>query len=174
MPADSTVQVKILPENAQGTFPLGSASYISLTTRSRYARPYPPGKLCYQSSSYGTRYTFVLGSQTFAWNSRNRLTQTDAGLLTKQDDANVTPETGTTYKVLVVIGGVTVRTVSAIAVQTFSYSIADRLSDGGAGAVTLKFFANANSLDSFQAPALTFEMTGFGLDFGRGFGGLTL
>jgi hypothetical protein len=171
MPADQTVNIKILPENAQGTFPLASASYLTLMTASRFLRPYPPGALRYQSTTYGTHHTFVLGNQTIQWNSRNRLTQKDGARLVRQDAADVAAESGTTYKVLVIIGASTVRTVSGITAQTFAYSIADRLSDGGAGAVTLKVFSNCNSLDSRQAPSLTFEMTGFGLGFGRGFGG---
>lgn len=170
-PTDLTVQAKILPKNNVGTFPLGSASYISVTTVSRYARPYPPGNVREQGAAYGTRYSMTLGDVVVTWSTRNRLTQAAGGVLILQDAGDITPEVGETYKVLVVIGGSTVRTVDP-ATTPFTYAIADRLSDGGAGAVTLQIFSHANSLDSFQAETLTFEMTGFGLDFGRGFGGI--
>ena len=168
---DQTVQAKILPENNKGLFPLSSASYISVVTRSRFARPYPPGNFRMQGASYGTRYSSTLGDVVVAWSSRNRLTQAAAAMLKRQDDGDLTPEAGTTYTVTAKIGGTIVRTVSAIAIETYTYTIADRLADAGAGAVTLDVFANANSLDSFQAQEATFEMSGFGLDFGRVFGG---
>jgi hypothetical protein len=124
-----------------------------------------------QAQPYGTRYTMTLGNVTITWVSRNRLTQAAAGGMVHQDAAAITGEAGQIYKVLVIIGGSTVRTVNP-ATTPFVYAISDRLSDGGAGAVTLEIFSNANSLDSFQAQQLTFEMTGFGLDFGNGFGGI--
>jgi hypothetical protein len=46
------------------------------------------------------------------------------------------------------------------------------MSDGGLGPVTLEIYSNANALDCFQFQSLTFEMTGFGLDFGKFFGGI--
>jgi hypothetical protein len=168
---DQTVQAKILPENNKGVFPLASATYISVVTRSRFLRPYPPGNFCMQGATYGTRYSSTLGDVAFTWSSRNRLTQAAAGTVKRQDDGDLTPEAGTTYTVKVTIGGTVVRTVTAIAVETFTYTIADRLADGGAGPVTLDVFSNANSLDSFQSQEVTFEMSGFGLDFGRIFGG---
>ncbi len=126
--ADLTVQAKILPESNIGIFPLGSASYISLTTRSRFARPYPPGALVISGQSYGVRFTYVLGSSapTFTWKSRNRLTQAAAKLLVRQDAGDITPEAGTIYKVAILIGGTLVRTVTAIAVETFSYLVPEK------------------------------------------------
>jgi hypothetical protein len=174
MPTDATITVKILTENAQGVFPIGSATPMMLTTRSRYLRPYPPGGLRFHGVAYGTWHTFTLGDQVFDWYARNRLTQTDGAELVRQDAADVAAEVGTTYKVQVWTAGVLRRTIAAIAVETFTYAVADRISDGGAGAVTLKFFSNANGLDSFYSADATFEMTGFGMDFGRVFGGLTL
>lgn len=172
--SDRTVQAKILPRNNKGTFPLSSASYISVVTRSRFARPYPPGDLRIQGASYGTRYSSTLGDVVLTWTSRNRLTQAAAGTMKRQDDPDLTPEAGTTYTVAIAIGGIPIRIVTAIAVETFTYAIADRLADGGAGAVTLDVFAHANTLDSFQAQEVTFEMSGFGLDFGNIFGGQQL
>lgn len=169
-PADQTVQAKILPENNLGKFALGSASYISLVTRSRVLRPYPPGGLCMQGAAYGTRYSSTIGDVVFTWSARNRLTQAAAGLLVPQDHGDITAEIGTTYKVTISIGGSIVRTVSS-ATTPFTYAATDRVADGGVGPVTLDLFSNANSLDSYQAQELAFEMTGFGLDFGKFFGG---
>jgi hypothetical protein len=169
--SDQTVQAKILPENNAGTFPLTSASYVTVTTRSRVSRPYPPGNVCEQSQPYGTRYTATLGPVTISWSSRNRLTQAAAGLMIRQDQGTIAGEVGQIFKVVVVIGGVTIRTVNP-ATSPFTYAVADRITDGGVGPVTLEIYSNANTLDSFQPQAVTFEMTGFGLDFGNFFGGV--
>jgi hypothetical protein len=171
--SDQTVQAKILPENNVGTFPLSSASYVTLTTRSRWARPYPPADLRMDGLTYGTRHRTTLGDVTITWSSRNRLTQAAAGGMVHQDAAAIAGEVGQMFKVLVVIGGSTVRTVNP-ATSPFVYSDADRISDGGVGPVTLQILSNANTLDSFQAQVITFEMTGFGLDFGNVFGGQQL
>lgn len=169
--SDQTVQAKILPENNAGTFPLTSASYQTVTTRSRFLRPYPPGNVCMQSQPYATRFTTTIGDVTITWSSRNRLTQAAAGVMVHQDQGTIAGETGQIFKVVVVIGGSTIRTVNP-ATTPFTYAATDRVTDGGLGPVTLQIFSNANSLDSFQAQIVRFEMTGFGLDFGNFFGGL--
>ncbi|MGH9780337.1 MAG: phage tail protein [Candidatus Acidiferrales bacterium] len=173
-PADLTVSAKLLPKNAAGTFPIGSASSVTVLTRSRYARPYPPGDLTMQAQPYGTRYSTVTGDLVVVWKSRNRLTQTAAGTLVKQDAGDVTPEIGTTYTVQIFLGATLIRTVTGIAVETYTYTAAQRVADGADGtqAVTIEIFANANSLDSFMPNQLTATMTGFGMDFGNFFGGL--
>lgn len=170
-PADLTVQAKILPKNNVGTFPIGSASYQTLTTMSRYLRPYPPGDLQIDALAYGTRYSITFGDQTFTWKTRNRLTQAAGGTLVFQDAGDITPETGTTHKVFVYVAGSLIRTIDP-ATTPFTYSGADRVSDGGTGPVTLLFGSFANGLDSYQAQEATIEMTGFGLDFGAYFGGV--
>ena len=106
-----------------------------------------------------------------SWSSRNRLTQAAAGLLIKQDQAAIAGEVGQIFKVVVVIAGVTIRTVNP-ATSPFTYAVTDRITDGGVGPVTLEIYSNANALDSFQPQVVTFEMTGFGLDFGNFFGGV--
>lgn len=172
---DTTVEAKLLPKNNFGTFPITSASYITRATRSRFARPYPPGDLTMQSESYGTRYSSTLGDLLVAWQSRNRLTQTAGATLVKQDVPDIAGESGQTFKVVVQLAGVTVRTVTGItSPENYTYSAVQRQTDDGDGtkAVTLEVFSNANALDSFMPNQLTATMSGFGLAFGTFFGGL--
>ncbi len=173
--ADTTVEAKLLPKNNFGTFPITSASYITLATNSRFARPYPPGDLCMQSLSYGARYSKVYGGLTVTWKSRNRLTQTAAGTLIKQDAADITAEAGTTYTAKVLLNGTLVRTVTGISAETWTYTGEMRVADDpdGTKLVTIEIFANANSLDSFMPNAIpNVLMTGFGENFGNFFGGV--
>lgn len=168
--SDQTVQAKILPENNSGIFPLGSASYISTVTRSRTLRPYPPGNVCEQGSGYGVRFTTTIGDMIVTWSSRNRLTQLAGVVMVPQDHGAIAGETGQIFKVVIVIAGSIVRTVNP-ATTPFTYAATDRVSDGGLGPVTLQISSNANTLDSYFSQNITFEMTGFGLDFGKFFGG---
>lgn len=172
--SDLTVTAKFLPINLAGEFPISSASAVTVTTRSRFARPYPPGDLTMQAQAYAVRYSTVTGDLVIAWKSRNRLTQTAAGTLVAQDHADITPETGTTYTVKITVGGVLIRTVTAIAVETYTYTAAQRVLDDpdGTKIVLIQVFSNANSLDSFFPNSLSTLMTGFGEDFGNYFGGL--
>jgi len=173
--SDGTITAKLLPQNLYGGFPLSSAGAVSLTTNSRWARPYPPSGLTMQAQSYAVRFSKVYGDLVLAWKSRNRLTQTAAGPLVAQDHADITPEAGTTYTVKITVGATLIRTVTGIAVGTYTYTGAQRAIDDADGTktVTIQVFSNANSLDSFFPNSLAAVlMTGFGLDFGNYFGGV--
>lgn len=173
-PSDTTVDAKLLPKNAFGELPITSATAITLATNSRYARPYPPGNLCMQGASYGTRYANVTGDLAITWSSRNRLTQTAAGTLVAQNSGDIAGETGQTFTVETFLGASLIRTQTGLSSESFTYTALQRQADGtdGTQAVTLKVFSNANSLNSFMPNALTTKMTGFGFDFGQVFGGI--
>lgn len=172
--ADTTVTAKLLPKNAFGELPISSATQITLATNSRYARPYPPGKLQMQGAAYGTRYARVYGDLAATWVSRNRLTQTAAATVIAQDAADIAGETGQTFTAKAVINGTTVRTVTGLAVENYTYTALDRVVDStdGTKTVTLEIFSHVGSLDSFQPQSLVTLMTGFGFDFGQCFGGI--
>ena len=171
---DLTITAKLLPQNASGGFPLTSASAITLATNSRFARPYPPGDLCMQAAGYGTRYSKVYGDLVVTWKSRNRVTQTAAGPLVRQDAGDIMPEAGTTYTAEVLLNGTLVRTVTGISAETWTYTGAMRVADDpdGTKLVTIEIFSNANALNSFMPNSLMTLMTGFGEDFGNFFGGV--
>lgn len=172
---DLTINDRLLPENSSGVLPVTSASTVSVTTRSRTLRPYPPGDLCMQAQAYAVRFSTVTGDLVTTWKSRNRLTQTAAGPLIAQDHADITPEAGTTYSVRITVGGSVIRTVTGIGAETYTYTADQRVTDDpdGTKSVLLEVFSNANSLDSYMPNPLTpTVMTGFGEDFGNYFGGL--
>jgi hypothetical protein len=176
MPTDTTVHAKILPENNSGAMPIGSAPALTLTTRSRYLRPYPPGNLCMQGAAYGTRYSRTRDDLVITWKSRNRLTQVAAAEFTLQDAGDVTGETGQTFTVKVYVGGTLKHTTTGITTpESYTYTGLQRFLDSSDGTlpVQIKIFSNANSLDSFFANTHTpVVMTGFGLAFGSDFGGI--
>jgi hypothetical protein len=175
--SDLTITAKFLPQNTAGGFPLTSATAVILATRSRYSRPYPPGDLTMQALAYGVRYQAITGaSLILAWKSRNRLTQTAAGPLVAQDHADIAPEASTTYDVKVLdANGTQIHSETGIAVETWTYTMAQRVSDGPTNPdpISVQIFANVGgSLESYMPNSLAVSMTGFGMDFGRYFGGV--
>lgn len=175
--SDLTISAKLLPQNSLSTFPISSAIVDSLITRSRFSRPYPPGDLCMQSQPYGTRLDAITGGDlVLTWKSRNRLTQTAAGTLVAQDFTDITPEASTTYDVFVKdANGVTFHSETALVPETWTYTMAQRVADGPTNPdpMTVEVFSNrGGSLESFMPNQLTLSMTGFGMDFGRFFGGV--
>jgi hypothetical protein len=175
--ADLAISAKLLPQNFSGGFPLTSATAITLTTRSRASRPYPPGDLCMQSLSYGSRYHEITGgSLVLTWKSRNRLTQTVAGPLVLQNANDITPEASTLYDVKVLdANGVQIHSETGLTPETWTYTMAQRISDGPTNPdpITVEVFANVGgSLESYMPNSLEVSMTGFGMDFGFFFGGV--
>lgn len=162
MPTDSTVNIKILPYNTRGTTAdVTLATTLTLTTRSRYLRPYPPGNFRIGANALGVRPATVVGDLVLNWNARNRLTQAQ---MIRQDAADVPGggETGQTYKAVIFIAGVLIRTVLLGAAGTFTYTSAQRGIDDPnyEKLVTVQIFSNANGLDSFYPATVTIQMIG--------------
>ena len=173
--SDLTVSAKLLPINDVGEYPLTSASSTSVTTASRYAKPYPPGCLQEQGQSYGTRFSSVVGDFTVSWKSRNRLTQAAAGTMTLQDAADIAGEAGQTFTVRIFLNSSLIRTVTGITTpENYTYTAAQRVADDpdGSKTVTIKISSVIGGLESFLPNSTeAFTMTGFGMDFGNFFGG---
>jgi len=167
-------EAKLLPINSFGEFPIASASYDAITTRSRAARPYPPGCLQVNGAPYGTRPSTIIGDITLTWKSRNRLTQTAAGLLVAQDAGDVAGEAGQVFDVYVIAADtVIIRSDLGVTLETWTYTSAQRLADGHPDPITIQIFSKVGTLESFmpQELVVTMQPSGFGLLFGEDFGG---
>ena len=123
-----TVHVYIAPatgiaEGAPGAVQNGPA----ITLVGRQGRPYPPGNLTINGSAYPVDIT---GDLVLAWAHRDRVQQT--GYIVHQDEANIGPEAGTTYSV-VIRGetGAIIRTYSGIAGTSQTYPTATESTDSG-------------------------------------------
>jgi hypothetical protein len=160
IPADATMQSKLLPENNEGVYPIASATTLSLVTRSRYLAPYPPGNLRIGLLAWGVIPSTVTGDLVITWSARNRLTQ---ATMIRQDAGDVTGggEVGQTYSVVVKIAGVTVHTYTGLGAG-FTYTAAARGIDDPdfTKPVTIEIRSNANGLDSYFAQAFTTVMSG--------------
>jgi hypothetical protein len=163
-PADLTVSAKFLPNNNNGTYPLGSAIANTLATRSKYLRPFPPGNLRIQGNAYGTRPAAITGGAnlTFTWSSRNRVTQTTAQQMIPQDQASITPESGESYIAKIYCGGVLKRT-HTIAGGTFTdtYLATDHAIDDPTLALPVRvdLFSTGPNGDCYYPQWFTIQMS---------------
>ena len=89
-----TVDVKLLPSTGQGTLDISMAPVDSLTMDQRQCRPYPPGKLLVNTSSY-PEWIDGAAALGVSWAHRDRLSQT--AYLVEQSEGSIGPEAGTTY-----------------------------------------------------------------------------
>ncbi len=93
--ADSeTVDIKLLPVTGRGELPLADAPADSLTFDQRQYRPYPPGKIRFDTLEWPAT---IEGSAdvVLTWAHRDRLSQT--AYIVDQDEASIGPEASVTY-----------------------------------------------------------------------------
>ena len=158
--SDISVESQFLPENDLGVYPISSATGLSLLFNSRYERPYPPGNVRVNGGAYGFRPTTVPADLTVTWNSRNRLTQTAAGMMVAQDSGDYdVGEVGQFYTVVKIIGGVIVGTVTAG--ESFIYTQAQRAIDDPdfTKITTLEIYSNVGALTSYFPQVISLKMT---------------
>jgi hypothetical protein len=162
---------KMLPYNTQGTVAIASVSPVTLTTVTRYSKPYPPGNVkvnaLYWLSSATNDAALTLAH-------RNRVNQRTAGALVPQDDNNtagVTEEGNYTIEVLV--GGVVKQTQTAqTGTGPYTYTALQRFLDNTDGNALTQFRITAiNGTVSSVRSTDSFTMSGFGLAFGKILGG---
>ena len=123
-PADLIVTARFTPNSAIDQLAVSAASDVTLTTRSRHVRPYPPGNVSVNGHPYGVRPATVTGDLTVTWKSRNRLTQ---ALTIQQDAGDIAGETGQSFQVQKKIAGVAVGApINVGASETFTYTAAQR------------------------------------------------
>jgi hypothetical protein len=93
-----TINTKLLPLTGLGQLDESAAPIESVTMAQRAIRPYPPGDLRLDSTSYPD--TVASKSVTVSWAHRDRVQQT-GGSLIDYTAGNIGPEAGTTYSLTV-------------------------------------------------------------------------
>jgi hypothetical protein len=110
------IKAKLLTRTAQQTLDESKAQVLTLTTRQRQARPYPPGKVQIDGS-YSNAIADISGFK-LTWAHRDRDVQADK--LIPYTDGSTTLGQGVTYKVDLLDGDTLVRSISTTATE-FTY-----------------------------------------------------
>lgn len=169
-----TAQLRLLPKTGHGELAVGSASTISRAIQRRFARPYPPGNVKINGATYPAA---VAGDIAITWANRNRVNQTASIVL--QTDGNITPETGQTTTIRCYDSGNTLRrTFSGLTGTSQTWALADMINDGAGASGSVRFEIESSRTDdkgtftSWQKHSITVERAGYGLNYGKYYGGI--
>jgi len=152
--------VKFLPRTGLGQLDIGSATaHNASAMNSRMIRPYPPGNVKIDGSSYPTSFS---GQPTITWNHRDR-TEQIVEIIEHDDSTDYGPEAGTTYTLKIYDeNDVLVRTETGLSGKTYTYSEEDEIDDcgiesGGALNTQLRFvlYSVRDGYDSWQEYDIT-------------------
>jgi hypothetical protein len=166
-----TLQVKMLPATGLGRLAESAAPADSYTFAGRMIRPYPPGNVKINTVMWPT---VILGQASVTWAYRDRMQQTV--YLVTQSEANIGPEAGTTYTIRVYgESGALRKTVTGITTTSWSYLVADEVTDSGLGRLNGKLKIEVEAVRDgyacWQRQTRSFDRAGFGLNYGKYYGG---
>lgn len=156
--------VKVCPRTGSGVLNLADAPQSTLTFNGRQGRPYPPANVKVNDKYWPD---VLSGQLVIKWNSRNKKTQT-ANLLDWYG-ANVTPETGTTYNVVIKEDGVVINQKTGLITTEYSFTPTVR-SGNVRMSVEISTVVQGNVSFPFVA-IFDFAATGFGQSFDKYFNG---
>ncbi len=165
-------RVKLLPRTPKGTFAEASATELNLTLAKRFIRPYCPGNVRVN----GLRYPGVIsGELSISWATRNR--QSQAAYLVLQAEGSITPEAGQTTTVrLFNEKGVLVRTLAGLTGSDVTWTLAEEAADSGLsrinGRIRIEIEAERGGHVSWQKQIVEFDRAGYGLNYGKYYGGI--
>jgi len=122
---DMAVGVKLQPYNGRGIVPFADAVLMTITTTSRAARPYPPGRFLW-NGSYDP-ITIAGLDASITWADRNQASQYAADVIVQQDAATGWTAVGDVQLQIWISGGL--RRTENVAGGAFVYTQAMRTTD---------------------------------------------
>lgn len=167
-----TAYVKLLPVTSKGALDIASAPQQTLTFVGRQDKPYPPGKLRIATQAYPTRLAPGGASIDISWAHRDRTQQTAS--IYDTEYGNVGPEVDVTYELeLRTAAGTLLDHYHDLAGTSQAVSWATLAATAGQN-VKVRLWAERGSAaePSFQTHEWTFELVGYGLDYGNDYGGM--
>ena len=179
--ATETVGVKVLVKSASRQMGVENAPPNKLTFNSRFARPYPPGKVLVNGGPWYGQAALDADVEelVLTWAHRDRITQGDQ--LFGHELGNIGPEPGTQYEIEVFTNlGVSVALHTAITGTTYIYTAAQAITDLGApdNLTTLGFLrlrSIRGDFQSWQSYKIDFKIVrvsgGWSLVWGTAWGG---
>jgi len=136
----------------------------------RQALPYPPGRIRLNGQ---TEPAVVAGDLNVAWAHRDRTQQT--AYLVQQDEGDIGPELGVTYTVHIRNrNNVLVRTETGLLGTAYIWTAAVAVLDAGAlgDRITVEISAERDGLSSWQPQVRVLDRAGYGLRWGKYWGGV--
>lgn len=149
------VDAKVQTKTIKGILDLDDATEMAVTMNQRQARPYPPGQVRINGSAYPA---VITGPLHISWAHRDRLQQT--AYIVSQNEGDIGPEAGTSYRVAIVGEGSTTTTDTE-----FSWCAPTE------SQLTITIGSTRDGLDSWQDHSITVERAGWGYNWGKYWGG---
>lgn len=165
-PIGAVLSAKVITRTGMGELDPALAPIDMVTIQARHNKPFPPAKFRINGNYLPVS---VKGAITVSWNERNRLIQ-DSNLLA-QDEASLSPEADTTYKIKIYDqNDVLCRTVTDITGTSYTYPLDDELADCGGiqTHIRVELFSVRGGVQSWQSHEHRFEREYEGYGFGYG------
>ena len=149
-----------------------AATADSYTFAGRMIRPYPPGNVRVNNVMWPTA---ILGQMALTWAHRDRMQQ--SVYLVTQSEGNIGPEAGVTCTVRFYNENNSLqKTVTGLTTTAWTYLTADEATDSGLGRINGKFKVEIEavraSYTSWQKQTRSIERAGYGLNYGKYYGGI--
>lgn len=163
-----TAQAKYITVTTAERLSETSAPSDAVTMSMRQHRPYPPGNVRLNGASWPSA---IMCAATLTWAHRDRITQADQ--IVPHSAGNIGPESGTTYTVRWYDEtGVLRRTHTGITgtSQTWTTEVTD--CGRWQGRITVEVESVRGGVVSHQYASVTADRAGWGLQWGRYYGGL--
>jgi len=159
--------LRLLPVTGLGMLELTSAPVQYATIDARHYKPYPPGYVRINGSSYPEAVSGEI-DLSVTWSHRDRLQQT--ATLVPTTEGSIGPEPGTSYRLVLknsansIIHSVsTTETYETITLATLGNSY---------GEMTLELWSERDGVRSHQTHEIKFIRSGYGTAYGEAYGGV--
>jgi len=169
------VDVKVQTTTGRGVLDIDDAPVDSVIMGNRFARPYPPARLRFYQSYYGSFQAYpgwIVGELQIDWRHRDRTQQT-ADLI-DGSSASIGPEAGVTYTLQIFGGaGTLLREITGITADTYTYAKATEESDTiGIYNHQLRIVLKAvrDAYESWTEYDITNDRAGYGYNYGLYYG----
>lgn len=167
-----SLQVKLLPSTGMGRLAESAATADSYTFAKRMIRPYPPGNVRVNNVMWPT---VILGQMALTWAHRDRMQQTV--YLVMQSEGNIGPEAGVTYTVRIYNENLGLqKTLTGLTTTSLTYTTTDEATESVLGRINGRLKVEIESVRdghvSWQKQTRSFERAGFGLNYGKYYGGI--
>lgn len=165
------VSTKLLTRTNIASQALGDVVADDVTIVGRQGKPYPPGNFQINGVPFANVVADDSADIVFTWTHRDRVTQSDHVLV--HGDVSTGPETGVTYTVQIYDDTNTlVRTTTAIAAATWTYTNAMYVADGSPISIAVHLKAVRSGIDSLQTYVWPFfrVLVGYGRSYGIHYG----